>query len=179
MLTALGVPQKSTLVNEEAELGVLVQDANTTKSTPAFAADEDKIFGTPIVLVLKHLIAADVAYDAAGAIVNAAGTKTVLGQSYRILSVETNIRVLRTGGTPDHDFKLEMGDGAASEVFASTVATVDIDAEALNTPIQRILVPAEAVWATGTTLRSQVAVSGVTTGATAELDVVITLIPTN
>lgn len=179
MLTSEGRAQKSTTQTEEQVLGVLIQDARTTFSTPLFTGDEDKIFGPPLQVILKHKATADQAYDSAAAIVNVAGSKPTLGQSYRITQVKTVLRVLRTGGTPDHDFKLELGDGAASEAFNSIVATIDFDADVVNTDMVRIIVPAYAVWTTGTTLRSQVAISGSTTTGTTEVDVFLTLVPVN
>jgi hypothetical protein len=173
------VPHVAVHVDQEAALGVMAQDAVSTKSTVAYSADEDKIFGAPIMVVLKHKATADQAYDSAAAIVNVAGSKPVLSQKYRIVEVKTVMRSLRTGGTPDHDLRLELGDGAASEAFADAVATVDVDTDVANTDMVRIIVPAYAVWNTGCTLRSQLQVSGSTTGATAEFDVFVTLLPTN
>jgi hypothetical protein len=157
----------------------MVQDAVSTKSTVAYSADEDKIYGSPIMVVLKHKAVADQAYDSAAAIVNVAGSKPVLSQKYRIVQIKTVMRSLRTGGAPDHDFKLELGDGAASESFNSVVASVDTDGDTQDTDVVRIIVPAYAVWTTGCTLRSQLAVSGSTTTGTTEWDVFLTLLPTN
>ena len=166
-------------MDQEAALGVMAQDAVSTKSTVAFSADSDEIIGVPIMVVLKHKATADQAYDSAAAIVNVAGSKPVLGQKYRVVQVKTVMRSLRTGGTPDHDLKLELGDGAASEAFNSVVATVDCDADVADTDTVRIIVPAYAVWNTGCTLRSQLQVSGSTTTGTSEFDVFLTLLPTN
>ena len=171
------VPHVAVHVDQEAVLGVMAQDAVSTKSTVVFSADEDKIFGTPIQVVLKHKTTTAQAYDSAGAIVNVAGSKPVLGQKYRIVAVKTVMRTLLTGTSTDNDWKLEMGDGAASESFNSVVATVDVDADVANTDTTRIIVPAYAVWSTGNTLRSQY--SAVGDAGTAEFDVFITLVPTN
>lgn len=173
------VPHVAVHVDQEAALGVMAQDAVSTRSTVAFSADKDKIIGTPIVVVLKHKATADQAYDSGGAIVNVAGSKPVLGQKYRIVAVKTVLRTLRTGGTPDHDFKFQLGDGASSEAFSDVVASIDVDSDTANTDMPQIIVPAQAVWSTGKTLRSQLAISGSTTTGTTEFDVILTLVPTN
>ena len=165
--------------NQEEPTGVITQGAGGTRSSVLFASNDEKIFGAPVKVVIKGIATADVAYDAAGAI-HTVLSKPTLANKYRIVSVQTILRVLRTGGTPDHDVKVQVGDGAASEVFTDVVADVDIDADTIGLPTERILVNTVAtVWSTGRTLRCQLAVSGVTTGATAEVDFVITLVPTN
>jgi hypothetical protein len=73
-----------------------------------------------------------------------------------------------------------VGDGAASEAFTDAVASVAIDAETVGLPAERILVNSVAtVWSTGRTLRCQLEVSGTTTAGTADVEFVITLVPTN
>ena len=174
-------PQAISEVSQEAATGVDAQAASGTRSTVAFAANHDVIMGAPIVVVVKSLLAADTAYDAAGAVTTIGGTKPVLANKYRIIKIQTIRRALRTGGTPDHDLKVEVGDGAASESFTSVVATVDVDAETtLNSPVDRILVNSAAtVWSTGRTLQCQQSVAGSTTTGTAEVDFIITMVPTN
>lgn len=165
--------------NQETATGVITQGAPGTRSTLAFAASDDKVFGAPVKIVIKGIVAADVAYDAAGAI-HTVLSKPTLANKYRITNVQTIVRSLRTGGTPDHDVKVEVGDGAASEAFTDAVADVDIDADTVNLPTERIVVNSvDTVWSTGRTLRCQLAVSGTTTTGTAEVDFVITLVPTN
>ena len=90
--------------NQEGATGVIAQNAPSTRSTLAFAASGDVMFGAPVKVVIKGIVAADVAYDAAGAI-HTVLSKPTLANKYRILSVKTITRVLRTGGTPDHDIK--------------------------------------------------------------------------
>ena len=175
-------PQAISEVSQEAATGVDAQAASGTKSTVAFAANHDVIHGAPIVVVVKSLLAADTAYDAAGAITYVGGgAKPVLANKYRILSIRTVRRALRTGNSPDHDLKVEMGDGAASESFTDVVATVDVDSEStLNLPVDRIVINSAAtVWSTGRTLRCQQSVAGTTTTGTAEVDFIITMVPTN
>jgi hypothetical protein len=158
---------------------VFTQDAAGTRSSVAFAASGDKMFGAPVTVVIKGTVAADVAFDAAGAI-HTVLTKPTLANKYRILDVKTIIRSLRTGGTPVHNVKVEVGDGAASEAFTDAVASVAIDAETVGLPAERILVNSVAtVWSTGRTLRCQLEVSGTTTTGTADVEFVITLLPTN
>lgn len=165
--------------SQEEATGVFTQDAAGTRSSLAFAANDAVMFGAPVTVVVKGIVAADVAYDAAGAIHNVL-SKPTLAKKYRIVDVKTIVRVLRTGGAPDHDVKVQVGDGAASESFTDVVADVDIDSDTVGLPTERILVNSAAtVWSTGRTLRCQLAVSGTTTGATAEVDFVITLVPTN
>jgi hypothetical protein len=73
-----------------------------------------------------------------------------------------------------------MGDGAASESFTDVVADVDIDGDTVGLPTQRILINSVAtVWSSGRTLRCQMGVSGTTTTGTAEIDFILTLVPTN
>ena len=165
--------------SQEGATGVFTQDATGTRSSVAFAASGDVIFGAPVTVVIKGITAADVAFDAAGAI-HTVLSKPTLANKYRILSVQTIARVFRTGGTPVHNVKVQVGDGAASEAFTDAVASVDITAETVGLPTQRIVVNSAAtVWSTGRTLRCQLEVSGTTTGATGEVDFVITLLPTN
>jgi hypothetical protein len=165
--------------NQEEATGVITQSAPGTRSTLAYAADDEKIFGAPIKVVVKGLVAADAAYDSAAAIHNVL-VKPTLANKYRITNVETVLRVLRTGGSPDHDIKVEVGDGAASESFTDLVADVDIDGDTVNLPTQRIVVNAvTTVWSTGRTLRCQMGVSGTTTTGTAEIDFILTMVPTN
>ncbi len=165
--------------NQEEATGVITQSAPGTRSDLAFAADDAVMFGAPIKVVVKGIVAADVAYDAAGAIHNVL-VKPTLANKYRILDVKTIIRSKRTGGTPVHNVKVEVGDGAASEAFTDAVASVDIDGETVGLPAERILVNAvTTVWSTGRTLRFQLEVSGTTTTGTAEVDLVLTLVPTN
>ena len=165
--------------SQEGATGVFIQGAVGTRSSVLFAANDDKMFGAPVKVVIKGIVAADVAYDAAGAI-HTVLSKPTLANKYRILSVQTVIRALRTGGTPVHNVKVEVGDGAASEAFTDAVATVAIDAETVGLPAQRIMVNAvDTVWSSGRTLRCQLEVSGTTTTGTAEVDFVITLVPTN
>lgn len=165
--------------DQEEATGVITQDAPSTRSSVLFASNDDKLLGAPVKVVIKGIVAADVAYDAAGAI-HTVLSKPTLANKYRIVGVKTIVRVLRTGGSPDHDVKVQVGDGAASESFTDVVADVDIDSDTVGLPTERILVNSAAtVWSTGRTLRCQLAVSGTTTGATAEVDFVITLVPTN
>jgi hypothetical protein len=165
--------------DQEEATGVITQNAPSTRSELAFAASGDRLFGAPVKVVIKGIVAADVAYDAAGAI-HTVLSKPTLANKYRILSVQTVARVFRTGGTPVHNVKVEVGDGAESESFADAVASVDITAETVGLPAQRIMVNAvDTVWSTGRTLRCQLEVSGTTTGATAEIDFILTLVPTN
>jgi hypothetical protein len=165
--------------SQEANTGVFTQDAAGTRSSVAFAASNDVLFGAPVKVVIKGTVAADVAYDAAGAI-HTVLSKPTLANKYRILDVKTIIRSLRTGGTPVHNVKVEVGDGAASEAFTDAVASVAIDAETVGLPAERILVNSvDTVWSSGRTLRCQLEVSGTTTAGTADVEFVITLVPTN
>ena len=166
---------------QEPNTGVICQKADGTRSSVAYAASNDVIHGKPVVVVIKALSAADVAYDAAGAIhLATAAVKPTLENKYRIIRVETVLRSLRTGNSPDHDLKVQVGDGAASESFTDVVATVDIDSDTVGLPTTRILVNSAAtVWSSGRTLRCQMQVSGTTTTGTAEVDFIITMVPTN
>lgn len=158
--------------------GLIVQDSESTKSSVAFSSDDDQQFGELQVWRIKMKAAADQAYDAAAAITNVfSGTKIARHGSFRIIGVRTTLRVLRTGGAPDHDMKVETGDGAASETFADLVATVDVDGDTINLPTERALVNAETILLTGETLRVQMQVSGTTTTGTAEMDVDILVMP--
>jgi hypothetical protein len=165
--------------SQEEATGVITQGAGGTRSDVLFASNDDKMFGAPIKVLIKGSVAADAAYDAAAAI-HTVLSKPTLANKYRITNVETVLRSLRTGGTPDHDIKVEVGDGAASEAFTDAVADVDIDGDTVGLPTQRIVVNSvDTVWSTGRTLRCQLAVSGTTTTGTAEVDFIITLVPTN
>ena len=172
-------PHVESDTSQEEATGVFTQNAAGTRSDLAFAANDAVMFGAPITVVVKGIVAADVAYDAAGAI-HTVLSKPTLANKYRISSVQTVARVFRTGGTPVHNVKVEVGDGAASEAFTDAVASVDITAETVGLPAQRIMVNSvDTVWSSGRTLRCQLEVSGTTTGATAHVDFVITLVPTN
>jgi hypothetical protein len=127
--------------------------------------------------VCKHLYAADTAYDAAGAIIKVGGDKPVRNTSYRIVKIDTVIRVKRTGGTRASATKVQVGDGAASEAFADVVASVVDTGAVVNTPTSQILVNAETIINTGETIRVQHELSGVTTTGTEELDTYIYVIP--
>lgn len=172
-------PHAVSSVDQEQNTGVFTQGASGTRSSMAFASNNDVLFGAPIKVVVKGIATADVAYDAAGAI-HTVLSKPTLANKYRILSVQRITRSLRTGGTPDHGIKVEVGDGAASESFTDVVADVDIDGDTAGVPTECVLVNSvDTVWSTGRTLRCQLAVSGTTTTGTAEVDFVITLLPTN
>jgi hypothetical protein len=174
-----GVPSVPTRVDQEVATGVLAQKAESTRATPTFSGDSDLLFGVPICMIFRHEAAADQAYDSAAAIVEPLGSKAALGQKYRIVKVETTLRVLRTGGSPDHDWKLQKGDGAESEAFSDIVATVDVDTDTVDLATARAVVAAQAVIETGKTLRSQFQVSGTTTTGTGEFEVCVWCVPTN
>ena len=158
--------------------GLRTQDGDSTRSSHTFSVDDDQQYGHVQCWRIKCSAAADQAYDAAAAITNVFGsTKLSRNEKYRIIGVRTTLRSLRTGGAPDHDLKVQTGDGAVSEVFADLVATVDIDADTANLPTERILVGAETILLSGETIRVQLAVSGTTTTGTAEVDVDILAIP--
>lgn len=175
------VPHVAVQMNQEANTGVVNQNAPSTRSSVAYAASNDVIHGKPVVVVIKAMGAADVAYDAAGAIHLATlAAKPTLSEKYRILKVETVLRTLRTGGSPDHDLKVQMGDGAASESFTDVVASVDVDSDTVGLPTGRSVVnTAATVWSSGRTLRAQLSIAGSTTTGTTEFDFIITMVPTN
>ena len=163
---------------ERTSSGLLTQGGLGTRSTDTFSADDDQQFGTLQVWRVKCKATADQAYDAAAAITNVFGsTKVARDSKYRIVGVRTTVRSKRTGGVPDHGVKVQAGDGAASEAFADVVATVDLDADVVNLPIERALVPAETLLLTGESLRVQLLVAGSTNAGTAEVDVDILAIP--
>jgi hypothetical protein len=166
-------------VNQDAAAhGLMVQSPESTRSSNTFSADDDQQFGALEVWSVKCKAVADQAYDAPAAITNVfGGTKVARSQSYRIIGIRSTIRSLRTGGTPDHDLKVEAGDGAASEAFSDLVADVDIDGDTAGLPTERILVTAETILLTGETLRVQIGISGTTTTGTTDIDVDILAIP--
>jgi hypothetical protein len=179
MRTETTKPCRQVTFNQDAATGLVEQNAASSESSIGWAADGDIQMGGMQVWMVKHVAAADQAVDSAGAIIDIPSTKAARGQSYRILKVETVLRSLRTGGTPDHDWKLQKGDGAASEAFSDIVASVDFDADTDETPTVRLPIVAQTLVESGKTLRSQMSVAGTTTGATAELDVLIYVIPVN
>jgi hypothetical protein len=165
-------------LSQDPSTGLLVQNPANTHSTTTFTADNDEQAGAMECWMVRCETAADQAYDNAAAITNVFnGTKLARNHSYRIVKIETVLRVLRTGGSADHDIKVETGDGAGTESFASLVATVDIDSDTLNLPTNRTLVAAECILLTGETLRVQFEVSGSTTTGTGEVEVYIYAIP--
>lgn len=176
---------ESTQVGSQVQLrqdrlnhGLRTQDGDSTRSSHTFSADDDQQFGHVQCWRIKCKAAADQAYDAAAAITNVFGsTKLARNEKYRIIAVRTTLRELRTGGTPDHDLKVQIGDGAASETFADLVATVDFDGDTVNLPTERILVNAETILLSGETIRVQLQVSGTTTTGSTEVDVDILAIP--
>lgn len=169
---------KTRLRQDLSSHGLVVQDAESTRSSETFSSDNDQQFGLVHVWRVKAKATADQAYDAAAAITNVfGGTKIARNEKWRIIGVRTSLRSLRTGGAPDHDLKVEAGDGASSEAFTALVATVDIDGDTVNLPTERILVAAETILLTGETLRVQFQVSGTTTTGTAEVDVDILAMP--
>lgn len=173
------VPHVPVHVTQEVGTGLMTQDAKSTKATVAFDVDKATIFGHEILVVLKHKATADQAVASAGAVVDPLGTKQARNEKYRIVRIETIVRSLRTGGTPDHDWKLTHGDGAASESFTDIVASADVDSDSTTVPVNRAVAIAQAVLLTGETLRSDFAVSGSTTTGTSEFDVYIWLVPVN
>lgn len=165
-------------VSQESATGVFTQGAAGTRSSVAYAANDDKMFGAPVVAMIKAKATADVAYDAAGAI-HTVLSKPTLANKYRIASIQAIVRSLRTGGSPDHHVKVQVGDGAASESFTDVAATTDIDGFTVGQPTELALTNSAAtVFSTGRSLRCQVEVAGTTTTGTTEVDFVITLVPT-
>lgn len=177
-LTESTVVGSDVAVVQEKASGLRTQTAATSRNTATYNLHGDHAAGVVQCWIARCETAADVAYDAAGAIVNVFGvTKGVRNEKYRILKIETVLRVLRTGGTPDTDIKVEKGNGAASESFASLVATVDIDSDTVDLPTNRILVAAECLLLSGETLRCQQSVAGSTTTGTGEVEFHIYVIP--
>ncbi len=169
---------KTRIRQDASSHGLIVQDAESTRSSETFSSDDDQQYGLVYVWRVKMKATADQAYDAAAAITNVFGsTKVARNEKWRILGVRTTLRSLRTGGAPDHDLKVETGDAASSEAFTALVATVDIDGDTQDLPTERALVAAEAILLTGETLRVQLQVSGTTTTGTAEVDVDILAMP--
>lgn len=162
--------------NQEAVTGVKSQNGESTKGTILFNADETKKFGPTQVWIGKIKQTADVAYDAAGAVFDILGTKPTLAKRYRVVNVAVRVVSFRTGGTPDHDVKVQLGDGAASEAFADIAPTIDIDGFTVGT-LTSIPVTGNEVITTGKTLRLQFQISGSTTTGTAEIEFHITVIP--
>lgn len=158
--------------------GLIVQGPTSTRSSETFSSDDDQQFGPVHVWRVKMTAAADQAYDAAAAITNVFGsTKIARNETWRIIGVRITLRVLRTGGSPNHEVKVQTGNGAATEVFTDLVATRDIDGYTVNLPVEEIVVNAETVLLTGETIRCQFKVSGTTTTGTAEVDVDILAVP--
>ena len=162
--------------NQESVTGVKAQNADSTKGTVLFNADSTQKFGVPQVWIAKMKATADQAYDAAAALFDILGTKPTLAQAYRVVNVAVKLVSLRTGGTPDHDVKVQLGDGAASEAFSDIAPNADIDAFTVGT-LTNIPVTGNEVITTGKTVRVQFAISGTTTTGTGEAEIHITVIP--
>jgi hypothetical protein len=163
----------------EPNIGTLTQDADTvTKNTATFSADGDGQYGAVQVWMIKIKKVADVAFDA-GVLNFFAGTKLARSESYRIVKLSTVLHELRTGGTPDHDIKLELGDGAGPEVFTTIAGPFDVDSDTPAAIMNRALanVDTAELIPTGVTLRINPEVSGVTTTGTFEMDVYLHVIP--
>lgn len=163
--------------SQELSTGLLTQKGDGSNSTTVFNADETVQYGQVQCWDVKALGSADQAYDSAAAIVNVDGSKPTRNCKYRIIKIETQLNVLRTGGTPDHDLKVQKGDGAASEAFSDVVATVDFDGDTVGLPTNRTLVPAQCLLSSGETLRCQFQISGSTTTGTGEVEFHIFVIP--
>jgi hypothetical protein len=174
------IPGRDVTLSENMGSGIYAQTAATLTNTATFNAHGDMANGILECWVVRAESAADVAYDAAGAIANVFGaTKQVRTGKYRILRIDVVLRALRTSaGTADHDVKVQKGNGAASESFSDVVASVDIDGYTINVPTNQTVVVAQTLLATGETLRCQLAVSGSTNGGNADVEFHIYAIPT-
>lgn len=175
---------ESTVVGRDVEIvqekasGLRTQKANTTTGDAAYAAHGEQQSGVLQCLVIRTHAAADAAYDAAGAIANFYGTtKGVRNEKYRIVKIDTVIRVKRTGGTRASASKVQKGDGAASEAFSDVVASVVDTANVVDTPMSQILVAAQTLLSSGETLRVQHEVSGSTTTGTEQFECYVYLLP--
>lgn len=149
--------------------GLLTQDPQFTKATNSFLTnDGDKIVASGLGLEIfagTHKLAAD-------------GTSTITflnkdaTHKRRIVAIGYYLRTERTGGTPDTDLTVSVGDGAASEAF-STVGTVDLDGDALDTLTFLTVNDANQLIDVNKSLKSELVVGGTTTGGTALLDVYV------
>jgi hypothetical protein len=166
--------------SKEASTGVLTQLATSAApNTPTFSADGDMQHGQLQTWMLRVVKAADGAFDDPATITNFfGGTKKARANKYRFVKVGTMLHSLRTGGVPDHDLKIEIGDGAEPEVFTTLLGDFDIDGD---TP-EQINNRNASAWgaefiSSGQTLRAQLAVSGSTTTGVADICVMINVVP--
>lgn len=146
--------------------GLLTQSPNVNPAiSRTFASSGDKLIGSPICMYGKLKATAD-------------GTVTVSFCSkncpfpIRVAYWNYTLRSLRTGGAPDHDVTLELGDGAASEAY-STIGTADVDSSTVDLATNGLIDDANALIAADKTIRAKLVVSGTTTTGTAELDVFV------
>lgn len=165
---------------KEVSTGVITQLAtNVGPNTPTYSADGDMQHGQLQTWMLRVVKTADGAFDAPATITNFfGGTKKTRANKYRFVKIGTTLHTLRTGGVPDHDLRIEIGDGAASEVFTTLVGDFDIDGDTPETINNRNA----AAWGrhilnSGETLRVQLAVSGTTTTGVADVCIVLNVVP--
>lgn len=86
---------------------------------------------------------------------------------FRIVDAWAIGHTLRTGGTPDHDFFVDRGDGAESETFAAC-ATADIDTASTDGVTHAAtLDDAQQIINTNESIRVRLVVGGTTTTGTA------------
>lgn len=146
--------------------GLLSQDPQYTPATNTWSADGDKMFSNGLITFAGyHKLSAD-------------GTSAITFMNkncpykLRIVSAFYYLRTERTGGTPDTDLTVAVGDGAASEAF-STVGTIDLDGDALDTLTFLTVDDANVLIDVNKSLKSSLVVGGTTTGGVALLDVYI------
>lgn len=92
---------------------------------------------------------------------------------FRIIEAWCIGHTLRTGGSPDHDFTVQRGDGAASETFA-TCAAGDIDTASTD-GVTRAATVDDAQWNINTneSIKVQLVVGGTTTTGTASATIFV------
>jgi hypothetical protein len=151
---------------------------NSVRNDAAFTADNEQQFGKLQCWMVRceAVTATAQALNSAAAITNVFGTtKVARSCKYRIVKVETVIRVKHAGASADNKCVVETGNGAASETFADLVASVDMDSDTVDLPTNRAIVAAECILLTGETLRVQYITVGNSTAG--ELEVYIWAIP--
>ncbi len=157
------------LLEGKTKTGAVTQNPTTMKGSNSFLTnDGDTILASGLGLELwagTHKLAAD-------------GTSTITfinkdsQHKRRIVAIGYYLRTERTGGTPDTDLTVSVGNGAASESF-STVGTIDLDGDTLDALTFLTIDDANQLIDVNKSLKSVFTVGGTTTTGTALLDVYI------